>query len=72
MLVFLIMLLFKSYGVNFELYGSAINALSDNYCSLFYDIEKYFGSKGNFFDIELFISYIPSLEYICIYVSDFI
>ena len=45
--------MFKSYGVNFELYGSAINALSDNYCSLFYDIEKYFGSKGNFFDIEL-------------------
>jgi hypothetical protein len=45
--------MFKTYGVNFELYGSAINVLSDNYCSLFYDIEKYFGSKGNFFNIEL-------------------
>ena len=45
--------MFKVYDVNFELYGSAINALSDHYCSLFYDIEKYFGSKGNFFDIEL-------------------
>jgi len=45
--------MFKEYGVNFELYGSGINVLSDHYCSLFYDIEKYFGSKGNFFDIEL-------------------
>lgn len=45
--------LFKNYGVNFELFGSAINALSDHYCSLFYDIEKYFGSEGNFFDINL-------------------
>jgi len=45
--------MFRVYNVNFELYGSAINVLSDNYCSLFYDIEKFFGSKGNFFDIEL-------------------
>ena len=44
---------FKKYGVNFELYGSGINVLSDYYCSLFYDIEKYFGSKGNFFDIKI-------------------
>jgi len=45
--------MFREYNVNFELYGSAINALSDNYCSLFYDIEKYFGSHGNFFDIDI-------------------
>jgi len=45
--------LFKIYNVNFELFGSAINVLSDYYCSLFYDIEKFFGSKGSFFDIEL-------------------
>jgi len=45
--------MFREYGVNFELFGSAINVLSDHYCSLFYDIEKYFGSQGNFFDIEL-------------------
>jgi hypothetical protein len=45
--------MFKKVGVNFELYGSAINVLSDHYCSLFYDLEKYFGSKGNFFDIEI-------------------
>jgi len=45
--------LFKIHGVDFELYGSAINALSNHYCSLFYDIEKYFGSHGNFFDINI-------------------
>jgi len=45
--------IFKEYGVNFELYGSAINVLNDYYCSLFYDIEQFFGSRGNFFDIKL-------------------
>lgn len=45
--------LFAKIGVDFELYGSAINVISNYYCSLFYDIEKYFGSQGNFFDIEL-------------------
>ena len=45
--------MFRKYNVNFELFGSAINTVSDNYCSLFYDIEKYFGSNGNFFDIQI-------------------
>jgi hypothetical protein len=45
--------LFKKIGVNFELFGSCINTISYNYCSLFYDIEKYFGSNGNFFDLEI-------------------
>ena len=45
--------LFKKYGVDFELFGSGINVISNNYCSLFYDIEKYFGSKGNFFNINI-------------------
>lgn len=45
--------MYKKCGVNFELFGSAINTISMNYCSLFYDIEKYFGSNGNFFDIQL-------------------
>lgn len=45
--------MFKKCGVNFELFGSAINTLSMHYCSLFYDIEKYFGSNGNFFDIQI-------------------
>ena len=39
--------------LNFELFGSAINTIFPNYCSLFYDIEKYFGSKGSFFDYPL-------------------
>lgn len=38
-------------GVGFELFGSALNTYFDKYCSLFYDIEKHFGSYGslNFF-----------------------
>lgn len=43
----------KKEGINFELFGSSINSLSDNYCSLFYDIEKYFGSKGGFFTLKI-------------------
>ncbi len=45
--------LFKNCGVNFELFGSAINTISSNYCSLYYDIEKFFGSNGDFFNIEI-------------------
>ena len=36
----------QSTGVNFECFASPINAYYDNYCSMFYDIEKYFGSQG--------------------------
>ena len=39
--------------INFELFGSVINTALDHYCSLFYDIEKYFGSLGSSFDIEI-------------------
>ena len=46
-------LLFLNIGVEFELFGSAINAINKYYCSLYYDIEQYFGSQGNFFDIKL-------------------
>lgn len=45
--------LFKKCNVNFELYGSAINTISDYYCSLWIDIERYFGSQGNFFEIKI-------------------
>lgn len=45
--------IYKECGVDFELFGSAINTLSTYYCSLFYDIEKYFGSQGNFFDMNI-------------------
>lgn len=41
----------KDYNLNFECFASAINSKFDNYCSIYYDIEKYFGSVGNFFNI---------------------
>ena len=41
------------FGVNFELFGSSINFTLDKYCSLYYDIEKYFGSSGNFFNMNI-------------------
>ncbi len=39
------------YALDFELFGSALNAHSRHYCSIFYDIEKHFGSKGSFFNL---------------------
>jgi hypothetical protein len=37
--------MFVDEGVKFDLFGSALNTLKDvNYCSLFTDFEKYFGS----------------------------
>ena len=45
--------LHENYSVDFELFGSSINCFFKNYCSLFYDLEKYFGSKGYFNFIEL-------------------
>lgn len=41
-----------TYHVNIELFGSAINRFYDGYCSLFYDIEKYYGSLGDFFKFK--------------------
>ena len=43
----------EDYKLNFECFASSINFTCNNYCSIYYDIEKYFGSKGNFFNIEL-------------------
>ena len=45
--------MFLDFGVNFELFGSAINVISDHYCSMFYDIERFFGSKGDFFKLDI-------------------
>jgi hypothetical protein len=39
------------YNLNFECFASSINFTFPNYCSIYYDIEKYFGSQGNFFRI---------------------
>lgn len=46
------MLLRNTWNINFELFAASYAASSDNICSLFYDIEKYFGSVGNCFNLE--------------------
>jgi hypothetical protein len=38
----------RKYKINFELFASSLNCNYDNYCSLFYDLEKEFNSLGNF------------------------
>jgi len=43
----------KDYGLNFECFASAINSSLKNYCSIYYDLEKFFGSNGNFFNMNL-------------------
>ena len=42
----------KELKLNIEVFASGINHHLDHYCSLFYDIEKYFGSLGSFFNIK--------------------
>ncbi len=41
----------NDYGLNFECFASSINCNFNNYCSIYYDIEKYFGSMCNFFNL---------------------
>ena len=36
-----------NFGVDIEMFGSSINRYYNRYCSLFYDVERYFGSLGN-------------------------
>ena len=43
----------NKYNINFELFASALNCHYKNYCSLFYDIEKHFNSKGSFNIIDI-------------------
>ena len=45
--------LYDKCNIDFELFASSLNFYSNSYCSLFYDVEQYFGSKGNFNDIKL-------------------
>ena len=42
----------KDYGLNFECFASAINSVSKAYCSIYWDLERYFGSVGNFFKLD--------------------
>jgi hypothetical protein len=43
---------FKKCGIEFEGFASAVNHHYKYFCSMFYDIEKYFGSLGPFQNIE--------------------
>lgn len=43
----------KEYGYDFELFASAFNFSSTNFCSLYYDLESTVGSVGNFFNCRL-------------------
>ena len=49
-------LLKKYLNIKIELFGSAINT-SNRFGSLFYDIEKYFGSMGDFFQMNIIKGY---------------
>lgn len=42
-----------NFNVNFELFGSSFNNFFDNYCSLYYDLEHNFNSKGSFSNLEI-------------------
>ena len=39
------------YCLNFECFASLINNTFDHYCSIYYDLERYFGSVGSFFNL---------------------
>lgn len=43
----------EKYDIKVELFASAFNNYCSIYCSLFYDIEKYFGSIGSYFDTNV-------------------
>lgn len=42
----------SDFGMDYELFGSSINFTLTDYCSLYYDVEKYFGSSGSFFNFN--------------------
>lgn len=43
----------KKLGVDIELFGTPLNTSSPRFCSPFPDVERYFGSLGNFFNFNL-------------------
>jgi len=40
------------YNLNFECFASLINNTFNHFCSVYYDLERYFGSVGSFFNIK--------------------
>jgi hypothetical protein len=43
----------RENGACLEMFGSAMNHTLPHFCSLFYDLEKYYGSKGNFYNLKI-------------------
>lgn len=43
----------KTFGFDFECFASPFNAYLGNYCSMFHDLDNYFGSKGDFFSLDI-------------------
>ena len=41
------------FNIKIELFGSPLNTSNNNFGSYFYDIDKYFGSLGDFFNINI-------------------
>jgi hypothetical protein len=41
----------KNYDLNFECFASSINSTFSKYCSIYYDVERYFGSVGSFYNL---------------------
>ena len=41
----------NQFNLSVECFASAINSTLNHFCSIYYDVEKYFGSIGNFFNI---------------------
>ncbi len=42
----------SDFNLSVECFASAINSSLNYFCSIYYDVEQYFGSIGNFFNIE--------------------
>ncbi|SBS81103.1 conserved Plasmodium protein, unknown function [Plasmodium ovale curtisi] len=47
-------MLHKKLGINMECFSSPFNAILPKYCSFCPDIDKFFGSSGNFFNFEFY------------------
>lgn len=43
--------MYKHFNLNFECFASAINNTFPRFCSIYWDLEKYFGSVGSFFNL---------------------
>lgn len=41
----------KNYKLSFECFASSINSTFNKYCSIYYDVERYFGSVGSFYNL---------------------